>query len=106
MLELGHRQCFKTVELQSYEQSSSLKFFIFLKNKRNQCPEFGGSIADLISPISDHQEPVKGVKTDGQCHHPIELTESSQLPSSNVIFCKLIAETKKNILFETGSHVD
>lgn len=31
MLEPGHRQCFKTVELQSYEQSSSLKFFIFYK---------------------------------------------------------------------------
>lgn len=102
MLELGHGQCFKTVELQSYEQSSSLKFFIF-KNKRNQCPDMGGSICDLVFPIIDHLESVKRINTDGQCHHLLEeLTKYSQLPGSNLIFCK----TKKiKSFFESGSHV-
>lgn len=58
-------------------------------------PRNGGSICDLIFPISDHLESVKEIKTDSQCRHSIEeLTESSQLPGINLVFCKIVVKQK------------
>lgn len=102
MLELGHRQCFKTVELQSYEQSSSSKFFILKKIRETNAQNLEEVLANSFPQVSDHLEPVKGVKTDGQCHHSLELTDSSQLPGSNLIFRKLIAETKRTYFLSQG----
>lgn len=55
----------------------------------------GGNICDLIFLISDHLESVKEIKTDSQCRHSIEeLTESSQLPGINLVFCKIVVKQK------------